>query len=64
MLRGILNNLAFVAAKIGDRTVAQEVYADAIKHQQRAIALAPQNQKYQATLKMQEINLSKVGGES
>ena len=64
MLGGILNNLAFVAAKIGDRTVAHEVYAEAIKHQQRAIALAPQNQKYQATLRTQEINRTKLGGES
>lgn len=60
ILGGILNNLGFLHQQLGDKKAAAQAYNDAIRHQQSAVSLAPEVNRYRDYLRKHRRNHSAV----
>jgi len=64
MLGSILNNSGFLNRKIGNIDKAVEHFTEAIRHQERAVSLAPQVTRYGVLLRKQQNNQDRLGRKS
>lgn len=60
MLGGVLNNLGFLQQRLGQSNAAIASYNDAVKHQSKAVTLAPQVERYRNYLKKHQYNLAQM----